>query len=195
MSHCSRAFALMPDYVDGRTTAAQSDWIRLHLESCAECRDALALIVETDGELLAWGESLELANPTAAEARDQLAARIDSLPVRHRRVLWMPITAAALAAGLALMVIAPHRAPPGGNGEGNGEGSSFVGIPYLPPLDPRESAAIVHMDIQVGALIAAGYRVTAEPGAIVPADVLVGEDGRVHAVRVLSDIELKGQGD
>jgi hypothetical protein len=195
MNYCSRAFALMLDHADGKTTAAQSDCIRLHLESCAACRNALALIVETDDELVAWGKSLELANPPAADARDELAARIASLPVSHRRVLWMPITAAALAAGLVLMVIAPHRGPPAGNGEGNGGRSSFVEIPYLPPLDPRQSAAIVRMDIQVAALIAAGYSVTAEPGAIVLADVLVGEDGRAHAVRLLSDIELKGRGD
>jgi hypothetical protein len=201
MSDCSRALALMPEYVDASATAAQSDWICLHLESCADCRDGLALIVETDGELVAWGRSLERANPPAAEARDQLAARIDSgidkLRPRQRGVRWMPIAAAALAAGLALMIIAPHRGPPAGsgNGEGNSEESTFVGIPYLPPLDPRENATIVRMNIQVAILIAAGYSVAAEPGAIVPADVLVGEDGRAHAVRVLSDVELKGKGD
>ena len=71
----------------------------------------------------------------------------------------------------------------------------LVGIPYLPSLDPRENATIVRMDIQVATLIAAGYSVAAEPGEIVPADVLVGEDGRAHAVRMLSDVELKGKGD
>jgi hypothetical protein len=196
MRDCSRALALMPEYVDGHMTTAQSDWLRLHLESCAGCREALAPIVETDGELVAWGRSLEPANAPAAEARYRLAARIDSLPVRHRRVRWMPIAAAALAAGLAVIIIVPHRARPHAeNSDANREVSSFVGIPYLPPLDPRENATIVRMDIQVATLIAAGYRVAAEPGAIVPAEVLVGEDGRAHAVRVLSDIELKGRGD
>jgi len=196
MNDCSRALALMPEYVDGSAVAEQSDWMRLHLESCAGCREALTLIVETDGELVAWGQSLERANPPAPEARDQLAARIDLFSARHRRVRWVPI-AAALAAGLVFMIIIPRRSPSPGksNGGGNAVVSSFVGIPYLPPLDPRENAAIVRMDIQVATLIAAGYRVAAEPGAIVPADVLVGEDGRAHAVRLLSDIELKGRGD
>ena len=197
MSDCSQALALMPEYVDGSAATTQADWIRLHLESCAECREALAVIVETDGELVAWGQSLERANPPAPEAREQLAATMDRLSIRQRRVRWMPIAAAALAAGLALTIIAFHRAPPtvSGKGGGKSEASSFVGIPYLPPLDPRENATIVRMDIQVATLIAAGYSVAAEPGAIVSADVLVGEDGRVHAVRVLSDIELKGRGD
>jgi hypothetical protein len=203
MSDCSRALVLMPDYVDDNVTAAQSGWIRLHLESCAECRDALALIVETDGELVAWGKSVEGANLPPVEARDQLAARIsaltsrkfDSLPARHRRDRWIPVAAAVLAAAVALVVIVPHRAPSAANREGNRAVSSFVGIPYLPPLDPRENATIVRMDIQVATLIAAGYNVAAEPDAIVPTDVLVGEDGRARAVRVLSDIELKGRGD
>lgn len=201
MNDCSRALAFMPEYVDGSATAEQAEWMRLHLESCAECRNTLALIAETDGELVAWGQSLEQANPAAAEARDELAARIDlgidRLGARHRRVRWMPVAALALAAGLTLMIIIPRKSPPPAKGSsgGNVAAASFVGIPYLPPLDPRESATIVRMDIQVATLIAAGYSVGAEPGAIVPADVLVGEDGRAHAVRMLSDVELKGRGD
>jgi len=195
VSDCSQALDLIPDYLDGVITAEQSGWMRLHLESCDECRNALARVAEIDGELLAWGESRELQNPPASEARGQLSARIHSLTIRQRRIRWMPIAAAALAAGFALMVIGPHRTHPSAIGHGNREAESFVGIPYLPPLDPRENATIVRMDIQVATLIAAGYGVTAEPGAIVPAEVLVGQDGRARAVRVLSDIGLKGRGD
>ncbi len=104
---------------------------------------------------------------------------------------WIPAAAAVVAATLALVAIAPHKKPQ----PVNREQSPFVEIPYLPPLDPRENAAIVRMNIRVAALIAAGYRVAADPDTIVPADVLVGEDGRAHAVRVLADIDWNGRGD
>lgn len=194
MSDCSQALALMPGHVDGSITAEQSIWLHLHLESCAECRNTLALLAETDGELLAWGKSLELPNPSAVSAHDRLVAGIDAVTARHRRTSWLPAAAVALAASLALIVIALHRTPAPAK-SGDPRPSSFVGIPYLPPLDPRENATIVRMDIQVATLIAAGYSVAAEPGEVVPADVLIGEDGRARAVRMLSDIELKGAGD
>ena len=89
---------------------------------------------------------------------------------------------------MLVALIHPHKKlpPPAASGVQ----AQFIGIPYLPPLDPRENSAVVRMNIRVAMLIAAGYRVTADPDAIVPADVLVGEDGRAHAVRMLSDIHL-----
>jgi hypothetical protein len=91
--------------------------------------------------------------------------------------------------------LAPHRKPPVVNPAIAQSAAPFVAIPYLPPLDPRENSTIVRMNIRVASLIAAGYRVAADPDKIVPADVLVGEDGRAHAVRVLSGIEWNGTGD
>jgi hypothetical protein len=44
------------------------------------------------------------------------------------------------------------------------------------------------MDVPVAALMAAGFEVHgAEPGGTVSADVLVGQDGRMHAVRLISN--------
>jgi hypothetical protein len=49
----------------------------------------------------------------------------------------------------------------------------------------------MRMDVSVAALLAVGYKVDAiDPTAIVKADVLVGEDGRAHAVRLLSGLLL-----
>ena len=118
-----------------------------------------------------------------------------SIPIRRRAIRWMPAVAAAIAAALVLAAIAPPRKAPAVNRAGNQIDAPFVEIPYLPPLDPRENSMIVRMNIRVATLIAVGYRVTADPEEIVPADVLVGEDGRAHAVRVLSGIEWNGTGD
>ncbi|HVV46399.1 MAG TPA: hypothetical protein VHC72_14400 [Bryobacteraceae bacterium] len=63
----------------------------------------------------------------------------------------------------------------------------FIAIPYTPPLDPRERVDMVRMDMPVAALIAAGLPVgTADPAGQVRTDVLVGQDGRARAVRLVS---------
>jgi hypothetical protein len=51
------------------------------------------------------------------------------------------------------------------------------------------------MQIPVANLLAEGYSVTADPSSVVQADVLLGEDGRVHAVRLPANQMLKGIGD
>lgn len=63
----------------------------------------------------------------------------------------------------------------------------FVEIPYTIPLAPYERASVMRMEMPVAALIAAGLPVrTAHTDGRAQADVVVGEDGRAHAVRVIS---------
>ena len=63
----------------------------------------------------------------------------------------------------------------------------FVPIPYVTPLAPYERADVIRMDLPVTALIAAGLSVqVGEPGATAQVDVVVGQDGRAHAVRLVS---------
>ena len=97
----------------------------------------------------------------------------------------------AIAAGLALAIVWPGRE----FRPATRQPAAFISIPYVAPLDPQENSAIVRMDIRVATLMSVGYKLAADPDAIVQADVLVGEDGRAHAVRVLNDIEWNGTGD
>jgi hypothetical protein len=63
----------------------------------------------------------------------------------------------------------------------------FVPIPYVTPLDPLERFNVVRMELPVAALIAAGLVIqTADAGARAEADVVVGQDGRARAVRLIS---------
>jgi hypothetical protein len=63
----------------------------------------------------------------------------------------------------------------------------FVPIPYVVPLGAYERAEVVRMEVPVAALIAAGFPMqTADPGARAEADVVVGQDGRARAVRLIS---------
>jgi len=63
----------------------------------------------------------------------------------------------------------------------------FLAIPYTQPLGPGERAEVVRVEMPVAALIAAGFPVaTSDAGAEASADVIIGEDGRARAVRLIS---------
>jgi len=63
--------------------------------------------------------------------------------------------------------------------------TGFVRIPYVVPPLPYERTEIVHMNVPVAALIAVGFRRDEPAGASVPAEVLVGQDDRPLAIRIL----------
>jgi hypothetical protein len=70
---------------------------------------------------------------------------------------------------------------------GTPEPQPFLAIPYTVPLDPGERATLMRMQMPVTALTAVGLTVaTPDPGASAQADVIVGEDGRIRAIRLLS---------
>jgi hypothetical protein len=198
---CVRASGLLPAFADGDLIAAQSAWLETHLEACEECRAALQDFAQVDCELTSWGQHLASRNPPPPGAREQLIALLQAGPARRRPILSITAAAAAIAAVLTMTVAAPHekapqekapheKAPHGNPPVSNLGVEPFVAIPYLPPLDPRENTAIVHTNIRVASLLEAGYRIAADPDQVVPADVLVGEDGRAHAVRLPSDLVL-----
>lgn len=63
----------------------------------------------------------------------------------------------------------------------------FMPIPYVLPPGPYERVEVVRMRMPVSALIAAGLPLrTADAGAQAEADVIVGQDGRPRAVRLVS---------
>jgi len=185
---CTRARDSMAQYADGDLAPEQAEWFAGHLENCADCRRAVTHFTVIDRELMGLGRSLDSRNELP-HARERFAAKLERLP-RRRPIGWVS-AAAAIAAALVLVAVAPHPKPPGVNRAM----ARFATIPYLPPLDPRENTTVVRMNIRVARLIAAGYRVTADPAAVVPADVLVGEDGRVHAVRLLQDLDWNRRGE
>lgn len=188
---CLRARSLLARYVDGELGAEDCEVLRGHRAQCAECRASLAAFAEMDSVLTGWGRELGSWTPARADARERLASQMGALGARRRAIRFVPAIATAIAAGVVLLTILPHRKPP----VEPREQSAFIEIPYLAPLDPHENATVVRINIRVATLIAVGYRVAADPDEIVPADVLVGEDGRAHAVRVPADVGLNGTGD
>jgi hypothetical protein len=62
----------------------------------------------------------------------------------------------------------------------------FVAIPYTVPLAPEERATVMHVALSPSAIAAIGFPLPVmDPGSVVETDLLVGEDGRAHAVRIL----------
>jgi hypothetical protein len=63
----------------------------------------------------------------------------------------------------------------------------FIAIPYTPQIEPYERAEVMRVNVPVAALIAAGLPMsTVDPTAKAQADVLVGQDGRARAVRLIA---------
>ncbi len=190
---CARAAWLMPLLLDRDLAGEDNAWLDRHLAACAECRSLLDRIGAMDGEVTELGRRIAIDHPAPAAARTQIAARIDGLPAQRGILRWIPAVATAIAAAIALFSVGtgtPKKETPSARTQ-----DYFIEIPYLPPPAPQENLAVVRMEIRVGTLMSMGYRVTADPEALVPAEVLVGEDGRAHAVRVLSDVQLTGTGD
>ncbi len=64
----------------------------------------------------------------------------------------------------------------------------FLEIPYVAPLAPYERVEIVRMDMPVSELTADGLDVRVpDTGSTVLADVVLGQDGRAHAIRLVSN--------
>ncbi len=121
-------------------------------------------------------EDESLASPPGVEA----AVMAEFARVRRGRGRrWQALTAlAASIAAAALLLSGPAPAPR------VAPERPFVQIPYVAPLAPYERVSVRRMNMPVTALIAAGFEMrAADLGAAIPADVLVGQDGRALALR------------
>jgi hypothetical protein len=131
-----------------------------------------------------------------AAALAEFDAEFDRERRRKRRSSILALAAGAIAASIIAILILEYRPfvrrPTHViyvSGEVRESEQPFVPIPYLAPPAPYERIEVVRMELPVAALIAAGLSVrTADPGARVEADVLVGQDGRARAVRLVSNV-------
>jgi ferric-dicitrate binding protein FerR (iron transport regulator) len=126
------------------------------------------------------------------------AALLAEFEQERRRKKRSPILIAtgAIAASVCAFVALEHppfakHAAPAMPAPVEQSEAPFVPIPYLAPPAPYERIEVVRMQVPVAALIAAGVPVrTADPGARVEADVMVGQDGRARAVRLVPNSSL-----
>lgn len=108
-----------------------------------------------------------------------------------RRLLpWACAVATSMLVGALLLrpVPVPKQAPVPAPAPDLRTEEPFLAIPYVAPLAPYERTSLVRMDVPIAALIAAGFEVrVADAGTAVRADVLFGQDGRAHAIRLVPD--------
>ena len=148
-----------------------------HFDECAEC----AQFLYSQQALHSTFAALSRDVPAPPDLEAQLLDEFDATPRRFR--WWLPATA-ALAAALAIATVVTHRPAP----SPRIASEPFIEIPYIAPLAPYERTSIVRMDVPVAALIAAGFDMYAtDTGAAVKADILFGQDGRAHAIRLVSN--------
>jgi hypothetical protein len=134
----------------------------------------------------------------APPAPPWLEARV----LRRRDARWRTgfvaamAVAAALSAAAFLVVREPSAAAPVVAQSAAAGEEPFVPVPNVLPLDSYETGRVLRMDLPVSALTNAGFTLpAADPTGTVTADVLVGEDGRAHAVRLVSGPNSNGTGD
>jgi hypothetical protein len=161
-----------------------------HVESCARCRHVLdsqlrlsAMAGVVASEASRWNAPFRVEQAVLAELRS-----VES--PRHRRYVYA-LAGAAIAASLIAAWIVQRLAPKPQVAKTVSAPAlveqPFIAIPYTPPLEPYERADVVRLDLPVAALIAAGVPIeVTDASARAQTDVLVGQDGRARAVRLVS---------
>jgi hypothetical protein len=127
------------------------------------------------------------------EVERAVLAEFDRSRKRKRNKAWMAAIGAIAASAVGVWMLhqraAPRpAAPPAIEAQAEAEPEQpFVPIPYVLPPDPYERVEIVRVKLPVSELIAAGFQMqTTDVGAQAEADVMVGQDGRPRAVRLIS---------
>jgi hypothetical protein len=110
-------------------------------------------------------------------------------PGRFRALAWMAAAAACL---LAAILAGGHSKWTRERGVTVSGPEPFIEIPYTVPLGRDERATVVRMNVSVAELLADGFEFSAaDAGQLVSAEVIVGEDGRAHAIRLVA---MRGAG-
>jgi hypothetical protein len=122
------------------------------------------------------------AAPVPPEIEVRVMAAVEGRAPRRGVRWWIPMATVAMAASLAVAFwVTRHPAAAVRQAE-----APFVAIPYVAGPAPYERTEVRRMDIPLAALIAAGVEVRAtNVGGSVRADVLVGQDGRPLAIRLV----------
>jgi hypothetical protein len=114
--------------------------------------------------------------------------------VRRRKISSWAFGIGSIAASIVAIVLAQNARPWNPSvpsplvEEVQDSEQPFIGLPYITQPSPYDRIQVVRMQVPVVALIAAGLPMQgADPGARVEADVVVGQDGRARAVRLISN--------
>jgi len=170
--------------------------VESHIEVCAACAARLRRERELTSGLRALAGLTSAAQPPA-EMEQRL---LDAFTVMHTRTsraraysrVWRAAAAVLLVAtGVATWMAS--KVPPDldaarqreANG-GRGALDDFMPLPVALGLPALESGVIVRIELPVAALPRYGVAIPDTPKRVVQADLLVGQDGQLRAIRVLN---------
>ena len=125
-------------------------------------------------------EAAELGPPPSVE--QAVLAEFDRSIRAKRRRQWSAI---AVTAAAVLTLVVWTREPRPVDVVEPDPAVDFIALPYVIQPAQYERIEVLRMSVPVAELIAAGLRVQADPGELVEADVLFGQDRRARAVRII----------
>ena len=149
-----------------------------HVTECAECARQIAAMQQT----------FAMFRDSGKRWSEDLYRETQVKPV-GRAWLWRGLVASAACAVFCLVLL--RGTPSGGHAPADlsvPPENSFMAIPYVAPLAPYERVSVVRQEVPVAALAAAGLEIhVPDTGVSVLADLVVGQDGRAHAIRLISN--------
>ena len=162
---------LTEDQISEWIAGGRSREAEQHLVACPECA---AEVAGTRKSLLLFRDAEYLR--VKPQARPEY---------RSRRLAVACLATAAVLLAVGVLRYS-HQTQPSAQ-------EVFLKIPYVIPPAPYERTEVVRMDVPVAALIQAGFTMNAAAADSVPADVLIGQDGRPLAVAFRQDHKDDGQ--
>lgn len=183
-------------WLDRELPSRDIELVAAHIKECAECREVCDVVSSRAARVGALLDSLpEMSGPGKLP---QIA--------RGARPLW-PVTAAAgIAAALAVTLLAPWQhapLPQPKAPQAVSKAAPSQAVPKPPPMQvkpaiirkrvpakpkPRleDYVALDNDPIETGVVVRVNLD-TGVNGAQIPADVIVGPDGRARAIRLVTD--------
>lgn len=184
-------------WLDGELPARDMELVAVHIKECADCRGVYNLVSSRAARVSALLESLpEMSGPVKLP-------RIS----RGARPLWAVTTAAGIAAAVALAVLltpwqhAPLSQPKASEAVSKAAPARPVlkpppvqvkpaiirkRVPAKPQPWVEDYVALDNEPIESGVVVRVNLD-TGVNGAQIPADVIVGPDGRARAIRLVTD--------
>ena len=165
---------LSPEQIANCLIGDSSPEEQTHVKDCPTC----------GAELEGLRKSFSLYRESTHRWSDHWITKTECKPPPRRQTKWMLAGGLAAAMFAGIYFIRTPVQPPVMNPE------PFVQIPYVVAPAPYERTAVKRMIVPVAALRSAGLAIRmVDAGASVRADVLLGQDGRALAVRLVSDSE------
>ncbi len=163
-----------------------------HLSRCGPCRKLFAQATVLHDAIAQLRSDNSDIGPSQSVEQHVLAALNAPIPTQHTAGnTWRWFTASAclaLTVFLLALWITPRQPPAVQPAQSPQSGSeAFTPMPYVIPPAPYERTAIIRTVVPLPILLSAGFQIHGEdPASSTPADVLLGEDGRILALRLVA---------